>query len=748
MQYFSWRRWQKNGFAYLLITIISLLVTGCSSSGALTLVAPTAAVTITPTLTSTPAPKFTVTTTATSAAISTPVAGLTVYVNMNGTYTITTSSPAWNLSGSVGYPLEHITVTNGIDRLGSYREIQFTYQGKVARMSSIRSYGSHPALLFSTTYLAGSSNSEPFPVFSRYPRDLYHLSYHGTFSRYVFSLQSNDGPWVFFDKQANSLILSPAANFMVARMSLSQQGAIASVIDSGIETLPLGFTHQTMLTFGHGINTTFEAWGHAMTDLGGKVRLANDSNVTLNKLGYWTDNGAGYYYNYIRPLGYAGTLKAIVDQFASQGTPFGYLQLDSWWYDKGFPPQWSNGKGGISTYTADPLLFPKGLAAFQKEIGLPLVTHGRWIDPRSPYRSQYTISGNVSTDPRYWKSVMSYLHNSGVITYEQDWLSAQAASETNLTDPNAWMSAMASSANQYGLTLQYCMPDPHHLLQSTMYSTVVTARVSNDHFIRDRWDDFLYDSRLASALGVWPWTDVFMSKETYNLLISTLSAGMVGIGDKLGTGSKVNLMQTVRPDGVIVKPDTSIVPLDATYLAEVQNPGAKPAMLAAAYSYHTNISAAYVFAYSRAGRQEQPVSFTPASLGMNSNVYVYNYFTNQGQVVKANQTFRTSVDSNGSYYVVVPIGPSGIAFLGDAGKFVSLGSKRISSLSDDGTVSATVSFANHEGPVTLHGYAPSQPILTSTNGTISVVSYDPTLHSFSFTVSAGKNNSANINLSL
>jgi ubiquinol-cytochrome c reductase iron-sulfur subunit len=38
------------------------------------------------------------------------------------------------------------------------------------------------------------------------------------------------------------------------------------------------------------------------------------------------------------------------------------------------------------------------------------------------------------------------------------------------------------------------------------------------------------------------------------------------------------------------------------------------------------------------------------------------------------------------YYIVAPVGPSGIAFLGDAGQFVSLGRKRIASLKDDGAV--------------------------------------------------------------
>jgi len=47
--------------------------------------------------------------------------------------------------------------------------------------------------------------------------------------------------------------------------------------------------------------------------------------------------------------------------------------------------------------------------------------------------------------------------------------------------------------------------------------------VSDDRFSRERWDSFLYTSRLAAALGVWPWADVFMSTERDNLLIATLS---------------------------------------------------------------------------------------------------------------------------------------------------------------------------------------------------------------------------------
>ena len=43
----------------------------------------------------------------------------------------------------------------------------------------------------------------------------------------------------------------------------------------------------------------------------------------------------------------------------------------------------------------------------------------------------------------------------------------------------------------------------------------------------------------------------------------------------MGAENKANLFQAVRADGVIVKPDASIVPLDRSYIADAEkNAGA------------------------------------------------------------------------------------------------------------------------------------------------------------------------------
>src|SRR5262249_1671463 len=162
----------------------------------------------------------------------------------------------------------------------------------------------------------------------------------------------------------------------------------------------------------------------------------------------------------------------------------------------------------------------------------------------------------------YWNNVAAYLANSGVATFEQDWLADKAQTEFNLTDGEAFMNNMAAAMEGRNLTMQYCMASPRHFLQSTRYNHLTSIRPTADRLQRERWTDFLFTSRFASALGIWPFTDNFPSTETTHMLLATLSAGPVGVGDPVGQLSASNLLRSVRRDGVIVKPDVPLMPID------------------------------------------------------------------------------------------------------------------------------------------------------------------------------------------
>jgi hypothetical protein len=667
--------------------------------------------------------------------------GAKVSVWPDGEYFLYVPNTNWTFSGSTGVGASNARIVDGKDQLGAWQEIVFDYTvGASSRTAAIRIQNNRPVVLFTLTWNNAAPNSAPFPAFQQYPQ-LSHIAYNDLFAHPDFVALPADSPWIYFDNSANTFILSSASDHMISANTLLDNGAVTAGISNAIATIPAGLSHKTALVFGSGINSTFGAWGQALTDLTGKTRPASDADALLKNVSYWTDNGANYYYNAGGPS-YQTTLNSVVAEFAAKGIRLGSLQLDSWWYPKGPDDSWAS-PGGIWTYSVSPSVFSTDLAAVHNALAIPLATHARWIDPKSPLHDRYKISGNVATDPAYWEDVASYLSRSGVATYEQDWMGAQAKTDFNLTDPNAYLDNMAASMAKHGLTMQYCMAKAEHFLQGTNYNNLTTIRTSYDVFNPDRWTYFLYTSRLASALGEFPFSDVFRSTQKNNLILATLSAGPVGVGDALGVLSRVNLLQSVRADGVIVKPDVPITPVDSVFVNDAN--GVDTPMLAQTWSdFGHGLQAHYLFAYARA--TNNTVVIDPKALGMAGAVYFYDYLNATGRVINANDRYTFNLTAAAGYYVMVPIESSGIAVLGDRNQFVTLGKNRISALNDNGMANLTVQFADGESVRTLFGFSSGPVSITATAGKIRSFSYDPNTQMFTAKVAASKVGTARVHI--
>ena len=664
----------------------------------------------------------------------------------HGTYSVRERNPAWTFTGSIGQPLSSLKTAHGNDGLGHYHEISFSWSdGTVPMDGSIRLYDKNPIVVFSETCNAAAETPpQPFPSFDGVPGDLHVFSYQQkTFAPPRFAASDCSTPWLLFDDADNAMVISPASHFMVAAMSGDGRTNIASGLNDALRHLPAGFSQQTILVFDKGINRAWDVWGKSLLALQNLKRPDNDSDTVLKYLGYWTDNFAYYYYNYDLDKGYAGTLQSLVNRYQQEHIPIHYLQLDSWWYYKTFMgPDGKMGKtkapklpegewnryGGLLEYKAHPALFPNGLSAFQQSIGLPLVTHNRWIDPASPYHQDYKISGVAAVDINWWNSIADYLKTNGITTYEQDWLdriykySPDFSGTVDTAD--TFLDDMSRACAARDITMQYCMPYPCYFLQGSRYPNLTTSRVSDDGFRPARYNDFLYVSRLAFSMGIWPWADAYRSGETNNVLLSTLSAGPVGIGDEIGTENTNNLFKAVRADGVIVKPDEPALPLDQCYIADAQR--AHTPLIAAAYTDHNGLKAAYVFAFNRSKSDDEQLSFTPAELGFDGPVCVYDYFSERGHGLNSGEAVSGSLATNGvAFYIIAPFGKSGIAFLGDKGKFVSRGKQRIALLNDEkNKLTASILFAASENSVVLHGYAPVAPRVTAQSGRAHLLDYD------------------------
>ena len=123
---------------------------------------------------------------------------------------------------------------------------------------------------------------------------------------------------------------------------------------------------------------------------------------------------------------------------------------------------------------------------------------------------------------------------------------------------------------------------------------------------------------------------------------------------------------------------------------------------------------------------------------MNGPAYVYDYFSGLARRLDGGDKFSAPLARNAAvFYVVAPIGKSGIAFLGDKNKFIGTGKQRIESLREAaGKLEAGVSLAANEETVVLHGYAASAPKATVLAGEGGDVRYDPATGYFTVLVKA------------
>ena len=642
-----------------------------------------------------------------------------------GEYGVRDTETGWTLAGKLRDRPDSVTRRSGEDRLGAWRELEARTRSEIA---TIRVYEREPVVLFRDRRIRAGANRHVFPDFESLPAGLLELSYQvTTFAKYELGSLGAEGPWVLFDKGRRTMVLAPADHFLVADMTAGPGDANAGGIDPKIPTLPAGFEHGTILVVGRGIGATLDAWGRALQHLNGKAPVSNHADVLLAKFGYWTDNGASYYYKFVPKLGYEGTLLAVREAYLRLGVPLAYLQLDSWWY----PKEKGNSLAamavnGETVYRASPQVFPAGLPAFQREMGLPLAVHARWVAADSPYRREYTMSRNVVLSPGFWKSTADYLRAGGVVVYEQDWLNDNARPAVNLTDPQQFLGNMAQSMVADGIAVQYCMALPGYFLASTRYPALETIRVSDDRFQPSRWNEFLYGSALAHAVGLWPWSDVFMSRELPELILSTLSAGPVGVGDALGGIDASNLERAMRKDSVLLKPDVPAEPIDASIVADAQR--LRAPMIAATHSGEE----VEVFAYPRASSQHE-VTVSLSELGVPGPAYEWDWVRGTGRPIPAGGSFAMRFRNGWAYSIVTPVGRDGLGILGDTDKIVPLAHERFPAVEDAEGAEITIAFAPGEEAVTVTGYAPARPAVRARRGSIDSLQYAAATHLFRVT---------------
>jgi hypothetical protein len=514
------------------------------------------------------------------------------------------------------------------------------------------------------------------------------------------------GPLVFYNDKFETVMVSPLDHFLVSMINGS--GNRLSVgLEGELKSVPAGLEQPIVFYFGKGIRKSFDGWGELLRKWHNKERPGPYADVGISRLGYWTDNGSYYYYKTEGKLNYQDTLLAVKKEADKLGIPFGYFQLDSWWYPKTTDKKTGIGPidwlshflfGGAKKWEARPELFPEGLPAFSKKLGLPIEAHARWFDQKNDYRSEYKfVNGQGMRRPafpvedRFWDMIMSNAKKWGIAVYEQDWLDAQwrmiAYLRESVDAGEKWLDAMSKSAAKQDLTIQYCMANPGMFMQAVKYPNVTQARCSNDYLAGAPksiyWIPFTKVSMLAWASGLYPWKDVFESSSGQRrlrnervpeeeALMSILSAGMVGPGDKIGSMNKELLMRTCRKDGLLLKPDRPAMPIDKMFVENKTLYTTITETRTAAGTYY------YVAAYNIFPDRFKQRELTFSELGIEpGNYLVYSWNDKKIQDQKDKVVFPAKLDRyRSAYYVIAPAQAKAPVLIGETEKFVSVSNAR------------------------------------------------------------------------
>jgi hypothetical protein len=418
------------------------------------------------------------------------------------------------------------------------------------------------------------------------------------------------GPVVIFDLnrrgEADMLVLSPFSHFMATSL-YQRKSSLGPVLEYGVmgsmATIPAEFTQSFIVFYSpHGINEGIREWGETMQRAFNRTNEHRMNDITVNYLGYYTDNGGYYYYNTEPGLNYEQTIINAQQQIK---LPFQYIQLDSWWYHKGI-------KGGVSEWRALPDVFPDGLSGLHSKLNnIPLAAHNRYWAYDNVYKQKYAFVLDLANskalpvgNDSFWVDFFVEARNWGLVLYEQDWLNVQTIeflpTRTNINLGEQWLKSMGAAAEQVGINIQYCMSLPRHILQAIEIPRVTHARASDDYAVnlqnpaKPQWNIGI-SSLLADAIGLAPFKDVLWSTDVQpgspygasakepvpdrTILISTLSTGPVGPGDAINLTNAQRIMRCCRSDGLILKPDRPLTAINEIISDWAANDGVIPGEL-------------------------------------------------------------------------------------------------------------------------------------------------------------------------
>eukprot|EP00051_Salpingoeca_urceolata_P021745 m.344479 g.344479 ORF g.344479 m.344479 type:complete len:749 (-) comp19854_c2_seq17:290-2536(-) len=548
------------------------------------------------------------------------------------------------------------------------------------------------------------------------------------------------GPIVVFKKDLSvSTVVSPYSNFMSLNQAYHKHtNTLAFGLAGSVDKVPAGFTLETIVSVGSGINQGMNTWGDILLSQYGKKRHAYRQDMAMELLGYSTDNGAYYYYQTEAGKNYEDTLIDVHEYAQKEGIPYKYVLLDSWWYYKGK-------YDGVKTWDAMPTIFPNGLEYLFNVTGWPTQLHNRFWAPDNTYAKQnggdyeFIIEEKYALpiEQRFWDMLMLEKRKSGMFMYEQDWLDDEFDGlehfATSATLGRQWMMQMDAGAQHAGVTIQMCMSHVRHILQSVEMPSVTNARASGDyHPGNSQWK--LGDSSiLAYALGIGPSKDNYWStpiqegthygpstREWNNRLQSaviTFTTGPVAPSDKVGSSDRDLIMRCCDQAGRLLRPDRPATHPDSFFVESAFQSGGPRGEVTSTHVELDNFRWGYLIAAEL--QEDYNATLADADVvGPGSFKAFESNVTKTREIVDFNANTPLQLKKCGTtdfqQYTVAPVLPNGWTLLGEFDKWVSVSADRFSSLEAGSAGVSVVATGLENEKVTTNFFTPTGEIVSAT----------------------------------
>ncbi len=540
-----------------------------------------------------------------------------------------------------------------------------------------------------------------------------------------------------------TLLVAPLEHFHEVTVGLGE-GTLRCGWHGDLERVPAGFATDLAVLAADGPRAALDAWGGMLLESAGTVRPGRWPDALGTRPSYWTDNGSAYWYRTEPGHDAAGSITAAVDDLRAGGVPLGAVQLDSWFYPhRELRPfdtdEWVVPPTALTAWEERPDVLPDGIADLRRRLGdPPLVAHLRHLSAQAPLAAELPVwvDGEYAAPatPEVYERWLDQCVSWGVETLEHDWLvevffgvrgmRAEAGRAT------AWQQGLDAAARERGVTLQWCMGTPADFARTTTLTQVTSVRTSGDHgYIATAgqlWAWFCTTNALARSLGLMPFKDVFRadpevagSNGEPEALLSALSTGPVGLGDRVGRFDPTLALRTCRADGVLVKPHTPVAAVDESLLA---GPAFHPVpLLAECTSEQPAGTWTYVVAMHAHPGEEAVTAAVPLSTVLGGpvppggEVVAWDWREGTASRLGAGASIPVALGrEEWSFLVLAPVLASGLAVVGDVSKFVTAGDARVEVTPLPDGVSVVVKGAGEVVRVT--GWAPSAP--TSPDGDV------------------------------